>query len=94
MVVLAQVVGDVAGAARELLQVLADAEAAARAGDHDGAHRRILRLAQRGLDAACIAPLSALSTSGRLSVIVKTAPARVTSTSAIAKTITALESAR
>src|SRR6476661_1430009 len=33
----------------------------------------------------CIAPLSAFSTSGRLSVIVKTAPARETSTSAIAQ---------
>ena len=37
VVVLAQVLGDVARAARELLQVLADAEAAPGAGDHDGA---------------------------------------------------------
>ena len=50
VVVLPQVLGDVARAARELLQVLADAEAAAGAGDHHGAHRRILGLAQCGLD--------------------------------------------
>ena len=48
MVVPAQVLGDVAGAGRELLEVLADAEAAARPRDHDGADRRIGgRLAER-----------------------------------------------
>ena len=35
------------GGVAELRQVLADAEAAARAGDHDGAHLRIARLLQR-----------------------------------------------
>ena len=86
VVVLPQVLGHVARAARELLQVLADAEAAAGAGDHDRAYRRILGVAQaRPGCPRCIAPLSAFSTSGRLSVIVKTAPSRVTSTSAIAQ---------
>ena len=85
VVVLPQILGHVARAARELLQVLADAEAAPGAGDHHGADRRILGVTQCGLDPTCIAPLSAFSTSGRLSVIVKTAPSRETSTSAIAQ---------
>ena len=41
VVVVAQVLGDVARAARELLQVLPDAEAAPGAGDHDGADGRV-----------------------------------------------------
>ncbi len=49
VVVRAQVVGDVAGAGRELLQVLADAEPAAGTGDHDGADRRVLRLLERAV---------------------------------------------
>src|SRR5206468_8418292 len=39
VVVVAQVLGDVAGTRGELLQVLTDAEAAPRAGDHDRTHR-------------------------------------------------------
>ncbi len=41
MVVVPQVLSDIAGTAGELLQVLADAEAAARAGDHHGPDPRI-----------------------------------------------------
>src|SRR6266403_786596 len=44
--------------------------------------------------AVCSARLNALHTSGRLSVIVCTAPSRVTSTSAIEKTLTPLEVGR
>ena len=52
MVVRAQVVGDVTGSARELLQVLPDAEAAAGAGDHDRANGGILGPLERGEDPA------------------------------------------
>jgi hypothetical protein len=52
VVVLAQVLRDVAGTARELLQVLPDAEPLAGSRDHDGAHRRIGGLLETVLDAA------------------------------------------
>ena len=71
------------GALAKLGQVLADAEAAAGAGDDDGAHLRVARLLERGREASCIARLNALSTSGRLSVSVRTPPSRVISTSGI-----------
>ena len=50
VVVRAKVLGDVARAGRELLQVLADAEPAPGTGDHDGADRRILRLLERAAE--------------------------------------------
>ena len=50
VVVLPQILGHVARTARELLQVLADAEAATGAGDHHRAYRRILGVTQCGLD--------------------------------------------
>ncbi len=55
VVVAAQVAGDVARARLELLQVLADAEAAPSAGDHDRADGRILRLLERREEPACTA---------------------------------------
>ena len=77
--------GDVAVALAQLGEVLADAEAAPVAGEDDGAHVGVARPPSSApAKAACVAPLNALSTSGRLSVIVSTAPSRVVSTSAIA----------
>ena len=86
VVALAQAPADVAGRLAELGQVLADAEAAPRAGEHDRAHLGVAGLLQRAASARCMSALNALRTSGRLSVIVRTAPSRLVSTSAIART--------
>ena len=77
-----QPVADVARRLLELAQVLAGAEAAPCAGDHDSAH--VVR--GRGGQPLAQAPragreLNALKTSGRLSVSVSTAPSRLVSTS-------------
>ena len=50
MVVRAQVVGDVARAVAELLQVLADAEPAAGAGEDDRARLGVARVLERGVE--------------------------------------------
>jgi hypothetical protein len=67
---------DVAGGLAELGQVLADAEAAARAGDHDGAHVGVARVLQRTRERLVHRRVERVEHVGRLSVIVRTAPSR------------------
>ena len=88
VVVLAQAAPDVAGRLLELGEVLADAEAAARrrsARPHAPTASPASSSAARARRASTV--LNAFRTSGRLSVIVSTAPSRLVSTSAIRRSL-------
>ena len=87
VVVPAQPAGDVLRGLAELVQVLADAEAATRAGDDDRAHVVGPGLLERAHQRLCSSAVNALRTSGRLSVIVRTPPSRLVSTSAIRRSL-------
>ena len=84
MVVPAQAIADVPRRLPELRQVLSDAEPAPRAGEDDRANLRRRASFSAAESALCSSALKAFRTSGRLSVIVKTASSRLVSTSAIA----------